>query len=214
MTKKQAYFSFAAFALVISLAFGYQLWARQNNNDPVVQDAAVVDNVAAHLTVISETTATSTLLVDLDDTTNFPHFVTAGSLELSQIRFDFHALGSATTTVKIGVVASTTPEGNLTDLYWFDEATFTATDGGNTDDNTSLTLNYAPSTLKLNLSSGEPASFLTNDYQQSTTDYATTTALLSPKGYSAPEAGDLIMKIYRQSGAATTSATVLYRVVE
>ncbi len=214
MTKNQAYFSFTAFALAISLAFGYQIWARQNNNDPVVQDAAVVDNVAVHLTVISETTATSTLLVDLDDTTNFPHYVTAGSLELSQIRFDFHALDSSTTTVKIGVVASTTPEGNLTDIYWFDEATFTATDGGNADDHTSLTLDYAPSTLKLNLSGGEPASFLTNDYQKSTTDYATTTALLSPKGYSAPEAGDLIMKIYRQSGIATTSATALYRVIE
>ena len=203
-------------ALIIVIAttiiiFGAQ--ARINNNDQVVVQSSVEDNVAAHLLVASETTATSTLLVDLSDVTNYPHYMNAGTLEIAQIRVDYSADTAASTTLKFGVIASSTQAGDLTDLYWFDEVSFSLA-GTSGDEHDSKILDYSPSVMKLNLASGEPVSFLTNDSSLVDATYATTTALLSPAGYASPGVGDLIMKVYSQSGTATISATAIYRIKE
>lgn len=183
--------------------------ARQNNNDQVVIQAQGQDNVAAHLEVASETTATSTVLIDLSDTTNFPHFTT-NPLEISQIRVHWFTDVVATTTLKFGIIASSTLTGDLVDVYWFDEISFSslvATDRARQQ----VTIDYGLSYMKMDLANGVPNSFLTNDSTTLTGDYATTTSLLSPNGYINPGVGDVVMQVWEQSGTATSTVTVLYR---
>jgi len=203
-------------ALIIVIAitvivFGTQ--ARINNNDQVVVQSSIEDNIAVHLMLAAETTATSTDLVDLSDTTNYPHYMNAGTMEIAQVRFDYSTETTASTTLKLGVIASSTQAGDYVDIYWFDEISFFA-DGTETNSRQSKVIDYAPSVMKLNLSGGKPVSFLSNDYSLWTTDYATTSPLKSPAGYGAPGVGDLIMKVYDQKGTATTSVTAIYRIKE
>ena len=187
--------------------------ARINNNDQVVVQSSVEDNVAVHFLAAAEDTASSTVLVDLSDVTNYPHYMNAGTMEITQIRLDHSSEAAASTTLKFGVLASSTIAGDLVDIYWFDEISF-SNDGATGNNHQSKILDYSPSVMKLNLSSGIPVSFLTNDSSLVDTFYATTTSLRNPNGYGAPGVGDLLMKIYNQEGTATTSVTVLYRIKE
>lgn len=201
--------------LVLSISVGFQLAnARELYNDPVTATADAIDNVAIKLVIATETTATSTLMIDRSDTTNWPHsLVGATGIQVAQMTFDWSAESNATTTLKVGVIASSTASGNVVDVYWFDEVSFTAQDLTGTlgSSRQSQTLSYSPSVIDLALSSGVPSKFLTNDSSLSTSDFATTTPLLSPNGYVAPAVGDLVLRVYDQKGTATTSVTTLYR---
>lgn len=209
-------------AVVISILFSLGFFfstlgivsARVNNNDNVVAPAQLQDNVSVKLDVVGETTATSTVLVDLSDTTNFKHGRTTGTIEVSQIKVNWTTDVIATTTLKFGLVASSSPSGAVVDVYWFDELSFSSTDlsGAKFSGRQEKILDYSPSAMKLDISSGAPASFATNDSSTSNSSFATTTSLISPKGYSAVGVGDLVMSIYDQKGTATTSVTAIYRV--
>ena len=179
--------------------------------DQVTERVESVDNVASHLLVAAETTATSTLLIDKSDTTNYPHFSTGSKgLELSQIRADWSTLGAATTTLKFGLVASSSSSGSIVDVYWFDTLTFSGSLAA--DRSQTKVLNYDPSVMRFDVASGAPVSYITNDKSLNTTQFATTSTLLAPDGYSAPGVGDLVMRIFSQQGTATTSVTTLYKV--
>ena len=203
-----------AVAGLLAGVMGYQVVQARNTSvyfDEVVESSDAMDNVVVRLEVGAETTATSTLLVDRDDTTNWPHdLVGANGIEVSQIKFDWLANGAATTSVKVGVVASTSRSGAESDVYWFDEVSF-STNAPTYTGRQSRTLSYAPSTVKLFLSGGAPSKFLTNDSLLANHSYATTTPLLSPNGYTEPEVGDLVMQIEKQEGTATTSVQAIYR---
>lgn len=225
-TDKVSVALFGLFAILM-IASLYQIaYGRSTDlrSDMVTEDASAVDNVAVHMELPALTAATSTVLVDLSDTTNFPHDFT-GAIEISQIRVEWSSLAAvASTTVKFGVLASTTNQGK-TDIYWFDRMTF-STQMDSVDVSTAgamrslvKTINYAPSVMSLALSSGAPSKFLSNDTTLFTTAYATTSSLQSPRGsanslHVFPAAGDLVMSIEGQSAqaAATTSVTVLYRI--
>lgn len=203
-------------AILIVLLIGSLIknaYARELYNDPVTATADAVDNVAVHFELASETTATSTILVDRSDTTNFPHsLVGINGLEIAQIHIDWETNVSATTTGKLGVIASSSPDGANVDVYWFETFSFsTVNDLNSFNGRQSKTISYSPSTVKLDLSNGTPASFITNDSLLWTTSYATTTKLISPNGYISPGVGDLVMDIYDQKGTATTTSTIIYR---
>ena len=203
----------AIFALVLSVT-GIQIaYARVNNNDPVQAPAQLQDNISARFTMPALTTSTSTVGVDLSNTTNFKHFNSSGAIEVSQIRFEWSTLVPATTTIKVGVIASSSANGAVVDVYYFDEISFVH-HTGNLNPRQSKTLNYQPGAMKLGLSSGAPISFITNEFSTSTTEFATTTYLTSPLGKSMtrPNVGDLIYRFYEQAGTATTSITTDYRV--
>lgn len=217
ITARTASITILAFLAGISMVIlASQVEARISSprGDEIVESSDAVDNVLARLLLVAETTATSTLLADLSDYTNFPH-EPGTSIEVSKIIVNWSTNVVATTTAKFGVVASSTPSGSNVDVYWFDEVSFTSSSlAGATDQpgRQQAVLDYAPGVVKLNLSSGEPVSFLSNDSSLYTASYATTTALISPNGYINPGVGDLVMQIYSQEGTATTSASVLYRV--
>ena len=205
--------------IAIALLFavmGVQIaYARINNNDAVVSLSQQQDNVSTRLLLSAMTTATSTIGVDLSDTTNFKHSNSAGTIEVSQIRFEWDTLVPATTTVKIGVIASTSITGAVSDVYWFDEVGFVY-NSQITDSTIKQTrvLNYAPGAMKLGVASGIPTGFLSNDSSISSSDSATTPTLRSPRGnfLSSPGVGDLVYRIAVQAGTATTSISTDYRV--
>ena len=213
-TASIALLAFLAGLSMVILASQVEARISSPRGDEIVESSDAVDNVLAHLLLAAETTATSTLLADLSDYTNFPH-EPGTQIEVSKIIVNWSTNVVATTTAKFGVVASSTPAGDLVDVYWFDEVSFTSSSlAGATDQpgRQQAVLDYSPGAVKLNLSSGLPASFLSNDSSTLTGDFATTSPLISPNGYTAPGVGDLVMRIYSQEGTATTSATAVYRV--
>lgn len=181
-------------------------------SDIVTEDANAVDNVAVHVSFPALAAATSSVLVDLSDTTNFPHKFT-GDIEISHISVNWLAASTlASSTVKFGVFASTTATGANSDVYWFDSVSLSGGEG--------LSLNkvlyYAPSVASLELSSGEPVKFATNDSSLYSTTFATTTKLQSIHGTAQanlviPAVGDLIMYVSSQVGTVDLSVTVFYR---
>lgn len=203
---------FIAVGMVFALLsfFNQRAEARIENNDQVVRSSELVDNVAVRFELLAETTATSTIAIDLSDTTNFPH-VSTGALEIAQIHIDWDSLVAATTTIKFGVLASSTDAGDLVDVYFFDSVSFSnypSGDGGLGVQ--SKTLSYSPSAIRFDLSSGAPSRFLSDDSLIVTAAYATTTELDSANGFINPGVGDMVMEIYGQAGTASTSITVIY----
>lgn len=206
------------FALVFAVTGVSVVEARQNNSDPVMALAQTNDNVVSRVSLPALTAATSTVLVDRSDLTNFKH-LGSSSLEVSQIQVDWTADVVATTTLKFGVIASTTPAGNLVDVYWFDEVSFSTynSTGSGFNGRQSVTLDYGNSVVKLSVASGIPTKILTNDSNTSSSLFATTTKNASPVGLASagsgsfPNVGDLVMRVYDQKGTATTTVTTLYR---
>lgn len=213
MKNKLFIFSLLLIGLILSTSVAF---ARVSNRtgDEVVTSTDTEDNVTTHLQLANLSAATSSILVDLSDNSNFKHLSSTGSVDVSQIRLDWATQGAATTTLKVGVIASTTPAGNLADIYWFDEVSFISA----TVDTRRQTkiLDYSPSVVKTRVASGVPTKIVTNDSSLSSSTYATTTKYTSPRGSftTNPGVGDLVMYVYEQSGNATTSATTLYRTTE
>ena len=208
------FMSIAIFALAFAITGVSVVEARQNGSDPVTASAQMNDNVTARVKVSTSTPA-SLVLWDLSDTTNFKH-TNASSLEVSMIKVTWEADAPATTTIKIGVIASTSASGALADVYWFDEVSFSTYALTAFNGRQEKVLDYQPSVLKLNLSGGTPLSILTNDVSTSTSQFATTTKLVSPVSFwqstgSNPGVGDLVARIYDQKGTATSSIQVTAR---
>lgn len=206
------------FAFVFAISIGV-VEARTNNSDVVFAEAQLNDNVMSRIAINATTTASSVVLVDLSDTTNFKHISSTGAIEVSQIRINWSSDVQATTTLKFGVIASTTSAGNLVDVYWFDEVSFsnsTMISGGAGSGRQEKTLTYQPSAMKLGITSALPNGFITGDKDTSSALFSTTTAMSSPVGNqtsgSKAGVGDLVMRIYDQKGTATTSVSTLYRV--
>lgn len=208
--------SVAVFALlcVIPVSVAY---ARTNNSDPVMALAQTNDNVIVKLNIPSLATATSTILVKLADTTNFKHFNSTGVLEISEIRVSWTTDVQATTTLKFGLVASTSASGALSDVYWFDEVSFSNFTNTGQFNRQEKVLTYYNSVVKLGASGGVPTGFLSNDFATSTNTFATTSKVTSAVGLSSngggsfPAVGDLVMRVYDMKGTATTSVTTIYR---
>lgn len=209
----------ATMVILIALLFsvvGVQVaYARTNNNDTVVSLSQQQDNVAVKMILPAMTVATSTVLVDVSNTTNFKH---VGSvLEVSKISFAFSSETAATTTLKIGLIASTSASGALADVYWFDEVSFVTASSSLANYRQEKVLDYGVSAIKLGVSGGLPTGFLSNDKATSFSGFATTTKVSSPIGLtsagsgSLPGVGDLVMSVYSMQGVATTSVTVIYR---
>ncbi|MBU2060217.1 MAG: hypothetical protein KKB38_21100 [Gammaproteobacteria bacterium] len=190
-------------------AFLYEKLTFSRNNQ-VVATQEQEENVSVTMTAPAVSTASSTVLVDRSDTLMFPHYQTDGSILISRININWDASGnSATTSIKFGVIASSTPDGSLVDVYYFDRVDFNSAGGLSQR----VTLEYTPSLMKLDLNNATTSSFVSNDTDLLTSIFATTTPLLSPRGYDItyPNVGDLVMRIYDQQGLATTTAQVFYQ---
>lgn len=186
--------------------------------DEVVTSTDTEDNVVARLVLPSNALATSTVLVDISDNQNFRHAPSSGSVDISKIIIDHVAFASATTTIKIGVIASTSPAGNVADINWFAEQVFSTDNyrAGVINVSEQRVLDYSPSVLKTRVASASTTGFVANDISSSSTLFATTTLVTSPRGISKtlPNVGDVVVRVTDQKGTATTTVTAVYRVSE
>ncbi len=205
------------FVLAFSVMGVSVVEARVNNADTVVALSQQNDNVTSRLTLPAIAAATSTILVDLSNNINYRHIGTQ-SLEISQIRVQWTTDVIATTTLKVGVISSTSASGALADVVWFDEVSFSTVGGGNAFlGRQEKVLDYNNSVIKLAISSASTTGFISNDKSNSDSTFATTTKLSSSIGLTSagsgtfPGVGDLVMRIYDQKGTATTSVTTIYR---
>ena len=182
-----------------------------STRDLVVTNTDTEDNYQAHMVLPALAVSTSTVLVDISDVTNYPHFVNAGSVDILNFRVSATSDIAATTTVKIGVVASTTPAGDISDVYWFDQIVLNT----NTAVPNSGSIDYSPSILKTRVSGGSLTNAITNDSTLSGSGFATTTAYTSPVGtYSTnPGVGDVVLSVV-PTAAVSLSITSSYRVTQ
>src|SRR3990167_8433229 len=152
--QSQSILTLFAIASVLALAVAWSsvVYARISSprGDEIVESSDAVDNVLARLVLAAETTATSTSLVDLSDESGFPH-IAGSAIEVSKIIVNWSTDVIATTTLKFGVIASSTPTGDLVDVYWFDEVSFTSSnlDGTAVDQpgRQQAVLDYSPSEI-------------------------------------------------------------------
>lgn len=200
--------------IVLSIFVGVTfVYARISNitGDEVTQSAETEDYMFGHILLGSLTAPTSTVLVDRNDVANFAHFRSSGDIRVSQIRVGFDTReNAATSTVKIGVIASTTQAGDLQDIQYFDEVTFSALDKKHQQ----YTFDYSPGALKISSFSGTATSSYTrtSDVDRLVNYFATTTEITSPTGLFStfPQRGDLVLRVAQVDGTATITVSTLY----
>ena len=199
-------------SLVVSVGLLTVADARNSEirGDNVVTSTESEDNVMAQVVLENIALATSSVLVDLSDNLNLRHVAgLGGSINVSEIRMSFMALEFATATVKVGVISSSTPAGDLVDVDYFHTFEYSYVDDGYAHEEVFA---LSPSLMKLAVSSATTTKFRTNDLSTSTSNFATTTALTSPRGlFSAfPGVGDLVVRVTSVNGSVTITPTAIY----
>lgn len=209
MKKHKLLITLAVFLLIAIGGVGYA-YARtsQIREDMVVQMEEAEDNVMVGIEILDQTEATTTDMIDISDNTNFPHITTTGDIEISQIRTVFSAEGLASTTVKYGVIASTSPDGSVVDVQYFHTVVYDSLDSAVKTD----VFDASPSLIKFAISSASTTDIVSNDFVRSTTTMATTSPITSPLGEFtvAPGVGDLIMTVYDIVGTVDIRSQVMY----
>jgi len=162
------------------------------------------------------TTSTTTILIDLSDTTNYPHKET-GYLSIDAIIIEVDKAAATTFTAKVGVVSAVnSATGTVT---WFTGSAQTL-NVSNTNANVyynfhpyiiNTRVNPVAPTTGANTPDGATPYISTNDYTRGSTVYQTDVNLPTSLDTSAaPAAGDILLEITKASAAATFRVKVLY----
>lgn len=146
------------------------------------------------------TTSTAAIIIDLSDTTNWPHKQT-GSIDIATIWVDFDKIGTSTCTVKIGVVTAVDSSSGTVTYFWVANSTMNhvSTPGVNSPELNGL--------IRAKVSSAGTTPFiLSNNKHTSSTLYQTDVTLPTANGtYVVPAAGDIVLFV---DGNAVTNTTV------
>lgn len=199
-----------ALITVAFLASAGLVYARTSLTDEeIVKNVEAEENKLVHYQLDLLTSGTSTVLVDLSDTTNYPHFVNDGNIQISRVAITSHSTSTASTsTVQLGVIG-TTNAATSSDIYWFEEVTLVLTGAGASTE----VLDYSPSVAQLDVDSGEPIHFVTNSKSLANTTFQTDVALNNAVGTTTSGTGDFVATI-AQDGQSDVGITVFYRVTE
>jgi len=143
---------------------------------------------------------TGYILVDLSDTTNFPHLNTAAII-LKSLQIETDIASSGVFTVLFGVV--TEVDASNGSVNWFARVQLeTAQSQGHP-----RVLRW-PSGLNLRVTAGATPFLVTNIADSGDVLWQTDTVLTTPVGTVAPAAGDLVMKIDEISGTGNVDVFV------
>lgn len=179
---------------LLALAFSSPLYAA--GFDTVFRDNAV----EVIYTSPAVTTSTAAIVVDLSNTTNWPHRNT-GSIDVAGIWVDFDRTGTSTSTVKVGVVNAVDSSSGTITYFWVSNNT---TNHAATPGPTTPTL--GGSLIRALVSSnGTTPYILSNNKHTASTLYQTDVTLPTANGtFVAPAAGDIVIFI---DGNATNAVT-------
>jgi len=147
--------------------------------------------------------STTAIIIDLSDTTNWPHKKSA-SINISGVWLDFDKAGASTGTVKVGVVSEVNATSGT--VRWFyvagNASNHVSTPGAQTPNINGLIRTKITGT-------GTTPYLLTNNSTALSTTYQTDVALPTAFGVSAaPGVGDIVAFIEGGGAAATLTATI------
>jgi hypothetical protein len=176
------------FALVAAAAAPARAWFWEQAPDKT-------NTVRARLTATLNS-STSTVLVDLSDTTRWPHKET-GEVNISAIRVDVDKIAASSGTIKIGVVNAVDIASGTVTWVWGREF------GKNvSNSDVSFVANYVPTFLRLKVNpptypaDGVLPYVLSNDVTTDSTVYQSDVTLTAASGTSvAPGVGDVLVLI-------------------
>lgn len=200
MLKLTKFFTFTALLFCVSQA---QAWVFEQIPDKTV--------AVKYRHSLAANTSTNTILIDLSDTTNFPHKET-GQINISSIRVEFDKAAASTGTIKLGVVTYVNSSTGAVTWFYGKESLFNVSNAEPTD-----ILNQSPNFYKLKVrpngegTNGSTPYVLSNDTSGFVTTFQTDVVLTTPTGtMAAPGLGDIVFQ--GSSGAATVviNIEVLY----
>ena len=169
----------------IKLTDDHELWVTETERENGIW-AAIVG---------SQTTATTTYygLVDLSDTTNFPHDHT-NRLDMSFIRLSVDKAATAKGSVSFCIV--TRIDGTSADLVCFANGSFTENDTPSIE----INVNLAPIQVKTNIENERLARFKTNAVILGVTAINTGVTLTGPGTNFIPAVGDCVVRVITTTG--------------
>lgn len=174
-------------------------------------DSPENDNTIRYRLSVAANTSTAAVVIDLSDTTNFPHKQTR-ALNINSIRIELDKVAASTCSVKLGVVNMVNPStGSVT---WFYNKSHEV-NVSNTDirDFLNYVPNYIPCRVNKNADSvdGSTPYILSNDTTSGSTIYQTDVNLPSPlaAGTTKPGTGDVVMSV-QTGGATVVNLTIQY----
>jgi len=154
--------------------------------------------------------STTTLAIDLSDTTNWPHSDT-GFLNITNMRISVDKTAASTETIKVGVVnfvnAST---GSVT---WFHDI---ENESNVSNTNNTYQVNLAPVYYRLqvksngNAADGDTPFVFSNDTTAGSTTFQDDLVLPSTNGDTFPGAGDIVIEVSNGVVAITVVAEIFY----
>lgn len=145
------------------------------------------------------------ILIDLTDTTGFPHTET-GRIDITATYFLIDRNASAQGYVRLGLI--TRIDGTDADIDYFSGVTF-----NNASDRTIVRdRRFSPSQLKMSVSGGAPTGFVTGFQETNVTAVNTGTALDSPLGTATvtPAVGDIVIAYGHTAGSYNASVSATY----
>ena len=150
--------------------------------------------------------STSVILIDLSDSTNFPHSQT-GYANITNLRVNVDKVAGSTMTIKVGVLSAVS--GTVGTVEWFYSKILDAdTVGTHQVEN----INYAPGVIRTYVnSSGATPYILSSDATTGSTVYQTDVGLPTTNatgGAVFPAVGDIILRVDYEVGAAASDITV------
>jgi len=158
---------------------------------------------------VGPSVSTNTILIDLNDTTNFPHKET-GELNLDYIRLGIDKLAASTGTVKLGIVNMVNVTTGSVTWMWSVEFSTNASNT-NIQENTNL----LPVFLKCRVNPASTADIdgstpyiLSNDKTTQSTTYQTDVALPTPVGNAFPGVGDILLQVVNKDNVSAIIVTV------
>ncbi len=188
--------------ILFALAFGIagfaqaRPWgARETSN--VMVNHVIADNIAS----------TATILIDLSDTSNYPHNYT-GSIDISFLKISVDKVDIATGSVKVGVITEISAV-DATGYFFADLAFSTA----NVSAHIEKTFNVTPSTIRTLIKGTTPFYFVTDDIFEADSQFQNDVLIPTAAGGNANAGkGDIVVVVgARNAAQATISIQALYR---
>lgn len=204
---------FLPLALFAFLFFGPRRPCFALSIEEYTKDVTV--RVHYNLAVAAATTSTAAVIIDLSDTTNWPHKMYSGSvgfLSISTIRAEVDKVAASTFTLKIGVV--TAVDTSTGSVKWFATCS-NALNVSNTNNVPMIFTNNQLNDLKVIAPTpnsgldGTTPFLLSSDVTSGSTIYQTDVPLPSPVagGSTAPGIGDIVMS-YTKDATNANNVTI------
>jgi len=197
------------------ISHAVSMWDQVNNKSNFVRFRMAFTTAVA---------STSTVLIDLSDTTNWPPKDPTNSangyITIDGIRLTMDKLGSSTATVKVGVATYVDYSSGTVTWFYSHEDLVNTSSGTPVDSITNYGLYplrciVYPSTTQ---SAGKTPYILSNDQilqaDTNVTVYKSSNTFLpspAPSGFTTPGIGDIVMDIYKSvAGAVTVGIEIFY----